>query len=46
MKTIVALEERVMKRDNFVGIVGEGSDSYILTQGNEPDEVVEYAPIA
>lgn len=40
-----ALEERVMKRDNFVGIVGEGSDSYILTQGNEPDEVVEYAQL-
>lgn len=37
-----ALEKRVLKRDNFVGIVGEGSDSYILVQGNEPNEVVEY----
>lgn len=37
------LEARVMKRDNFVGIVGESSDSYILLQGNEPNEVVEYA---
>ena len=37
-----ALEARVLKRDNFVGIVGEGSDSYILVQGNEPNEVVEY----
>lgn len=37
-----ALEARVLKQDNFVGIVGEGSDSYILVQGNEPNEVVEY----
>ncbi len=38
-----ALEARVMKRDNVVGIVGEGSGAYILVQGNEPDEVVEFA---
>ena len=38
-----ALDARVMKRDNFVGIVGEDSDSYILVQGNVPNEVVEYA---
>lgn len=40
-----ALKMRIMKRDNIVGIVGEGSDSYILVQGNEPNEVVEYAKV-
>ena len=38
-----AVKARVLKRDNTVGIVGEGSAAYILTEGNEPDEIVEYA---
>ena len=40
-----ALESRVLKRDHVVGIAGEGDDSYILTQGNEPSEVVEFAKL-
>ena len=44
-KNYKALSERVRKRDNVVGIIGEGSDSYILTHGNEPDEVVEYTQL-
>jgi ABC-2 type transport system permease protein len=44
-KDYKALEERVMKRDNFVGIVGEGSNAYILVQGNEPSEVVEFTQL-
>lgn len=38
-----AVKERVMKRDNYVGIVGEGEEAVILTQGNEPTDVVDYA---
>ena len=40
-----AVEARVMQRDNYVGIVGEGSDAYILIQGNEPNNVVEFAQL-
>lgn len=45
VKDYDALEKRVLKRDHIVGIVGEGEDSYILTQGNEPSEVVEFAKL-
>lgn len=38
-----ALKARIMQRDNVVGIAGQGTASHILTQGNEPDEVVEFA---
>jgi len=40
-----ALEKRVLKRDNILGIVGEGEDAYILAQGNEPEEVVQFAKL-
>ena len=40
-----AVKARVMKRDNTLGIVGDGSEAYILSQGNEPDEVVEFAQL-
>lgn len=42
-KDYEALEKRVLKRDNVVGIVGTGEDAYILTQGNEPEGVVNFA---
>lgn len=38
-----ALEERILARDNVVGIVGQGEAAVILTQGNEPKEVVDFA---
>ena len=44
-KDYEALEKRVLRRDNVMGIVGEGEEAYILTQGNEPDEIVEYAKL-
>lgn len=40
-----AVEARVLRRDHVIGIVGEGQDAYILTQGNEPDGVVEFASL-
>ena len=44
-KSYDALERRVLKRDNVLGIVGSGEDAYILTQGNEPQEIVDYAKL-
>ena len=38
-----AMEERILARDNVVGIVGQGKTAVILTQGNEPEAVVDYA---
>lgn len=42
--TPAEVEERVARRDNFVGILPDGDEYYILTQGDEPKEaVVEWA---
>lgn len=38
-----ALTTRVEKRDHTVAILTEGDISYILTQGNEPESVTEFA---
>ena len=41
-----AVEERVAKRDNILGILPDGSgDYYLLQQGNEGEQVVEYGQI-
>ncbi len=45
VKDYSALEKRVLKRDHVIGIAGEGEESYILTQGNEPEEIVQYAKL-
>lgn len=37
--------ERLEKRDNIVAILPEGDSYYILTQGNEPESVVEFAKL-
>lgn len=39
------IKERVNKRDNIVGILPEGDEYYIMTQGNEPEIIVEYAKL-
>ncbi len=39
------VKTRVMGRDNIVGILREGDGYYILTQGNEPESVVEYTKL-
>jgi ABC-2 type transport system permease protein len=44
-KDYASLEQRVLRRDNVMGIVGKGEDAYILTQGNEPEGIVEYAKL-
>lgn len=44
--TEAEVEERVARRDNFVGILPGEEEYYILTQGDEPKTaVVEYAQI-
>jgi len=41
-----AVEERVVRRDNIVGILPDGDEYYILSQGNEPEKaVIEYAKL-
>ncbi|WP_420644758.1 ABC transporter permease [Candidatus Leptofilum sp.] len=40
-----AVEERLERRDNIVAILPEGDDYFILTQGNEPESVVEFAKL-
>jgi len=37
------VEDRVMARDDLVGVLPEGDDYFILAQGNEPGYIVEYA---
>jgi len=40
-----AVEERVMRRDNVIGILPEDDSYYLLKQGNEPEMVVEYTKL-
>lgn len=42
-ETVADITKRVERRDAFVGIVPEGDGYYIMTQGNEPGYVVEFA---
>ncbi len=40
-----SVEDRVMQRDSVLGIINENGKYVILTQGNEPAEVVEYTKV-
>ena len=43
LDSIENIEDRVKKRDNIIGVLPRKNDEYfILTQGNEPDYVVDY----
>lgn len=43
LKTLDDVEERVAKRDNIIAVLpDEGDEYFILTQGNEPDFIVDY----
>lgn len=43
LDTMEDIEDRVKKRDNIVGVLpGKKDEYFILTQGNEPDYVVDY----
>ena len=39
------VENRVMSRDSVVGILPKDNGYYIMTQGNEPESVLEYAKL-
>ena len=39
------VEERVGARDDVMGVLSKGDGYYILTQGNEPRSIVEYAKL-
>lgn len=45
VKDYDALKSRVMDRDNYIGITGQGDDAFILTQGNETEEDVQFVQI-
>ena len=40
-----AIKDRVMDRDDVVGILSGADGDYILAQGNEPESVIEYAKL-
>lgn len=43
LDTIEKIEDRIKKRDDIVGVLpGKNDEYFILTQGNEPDYVVDY----
>jgi len=39
------VEDRVMSRDDVVGILPKDNGYYIMTQGNEPESVLEYSKL-
>lgn len=39
------LDARILRRDDFFGIVAEGGEYYVLKQGNENEGVVDYAKV-
>lgn len=41
--SIEAIERRVMKRDNIVGVKWDGDEAVLILQGNEPDGVADMA---
>ncbi|WP_058484944.1 ABC transporter permease [Defluviitalea phaphyphila] len=43
--TVEEVKKRVEKRDNIIGILPEAKKHYIMTQGNEPEVIVEYAKL-
>ena len=40
-----SVEERVLRRDNVVGVLQKQGGYYILSQGNEPESVIEYSKL-
>lgn len=44
-KSVEEVNQRVKKRDNIIGILPEAGEYYIITQGNEPEGVVDYAKL-
>jgi ABC-2 type transport system permease protein len=39
------VEQRIGARDDVVGVLSKSDSYYILTQGNEPESVIEYAKL-
>ncbi len=40
-----AIEERLLERDDMIAILPEGDSYYVLAQGNESEQIVEYAKL-
>ncbi len=46
LSSVEVVKERVNKRDNIVAILPEGDGHYILSQGNEPELILEMAKLS
>lgn len=44
-KDVDAVKERVSRRDEVFGYVNNGDEYYIVRQGDEPDEILDYAKL-
>ncbi|MBN2557421.1 MAG: ABC transporter permease [Clostridia bacterium] len=44
-KNAADVEERVGRRDNFIGILPEGDGYYIFKQGNEPEYLIDFTKL-
>lgn len=42
-KTKEDIEKRVSERDNIIGIIPDGNDYYIMPEGDEPQELIDFA---
>lgn len=45
LKNIDAVEKRVAKRDDIIGVLPKGDDYYILKQGNETEDMIDFAKV-
>lgn len=41
-KTKEDIEKRVRERDNIIGIIPDGNDYYIIPEGDEPQELIDF----
>lgn len=42
-KTKDYIEKRVRARDNVIGVISDGENYYIMPEGNEPQELIDFA---
>lgn len=43
--SVEEVKQRIQKRDTMIGILPEDEEYYIMTQGNEPEGLVDYAKL-
>lgn len=43
--TVEAIEQRVLGRDEIIGVISDGDTSYLLQQGNEKEQTLSYSKL-